>query len=110
MAVPVTPDLRTLIARACQIIETGDDRLLASDGPAGGRPPDITLAEWRELYQALEQMRSLLRMEGAPTGRVRVLRSMVRAWLYRGGTLYLVEEGDAQYIMIEREAVELLDG
>lgn len=51
--------------RAMQIIETGDDRLLASDGPAGGQPPDISLREWRELYVSLTKARSALTALGA---------------------------------------------
>ena len=46
------------IDRACKIIERGDDRLLASDGPCGGQPPAITLDEWRELYRVLDRERS----------------------------------------------------
>lgn len=47
-----------LLNRAIEIIETGDQRLLASDGPAGGQPPDISLAEWRELYVCLTKLRA----------------------------------------------------
>lgn len=47
------------IDKACRIIETGDERLLQSDGPAGGQPPELTLAEWRELYVTLDQARTL---------------------------------------------------
>jgi hypothetical protein len=50
--------LRTAITAACLIIETGDNRLLASDGPAGGQPPDLSLAEWRKLYLILDRARS----------------------------------------------------
>lgn len=39
-----------LLAEAVGIIEVGDQRLLASDGPVNGQPPDISLAEWRRLY------------------------------------------------------------
>lgn len=48
---------RTSLDEACAIIETGDQRLLASDGPAGGRPPALTLAEWRKLYVLLDRAR-----------------------------------------------------
>lgn len=48
------------LRRACEIIETGDQRLLASDGPAGGRPPDISLDEWRELYLCVKGARNAL--------------------------------------------------
>lgn len=51
------------LRRACEIIETGDQRLLASDGPVGGRPPDISLDEWRELYQCVKGARNAL-LEG----------------------------------------------
>jgi len=40
-------------AKARAIIELGDQRLLAADGPCGGLPPDLTLAEWRDLYVTL---------------------------------------------------------
>lgn len=41
---------REKVARAAEIVETGDSRLMAVDGPCGGLPPDITLKEWREMY------------------------------------------------------------
>lgn len=56
--------LRLFIAavnRACDIIERGDRRLLASDGPAGNQPPDISLAEWRTLYRVLNTAREAAR-------------------------------------------------
>ena len=49
--------LRRAIDRACFIIETGDQRLLAADGPAGNQPPDLRLDEWRELYRILDSTR-----------------------------------------------------
>lgn len=33
-----------------EILELGDRRLLASDGPAGEQPPDLTLDEFRRMY------------------------------------------------------------
>ncbi len=48
---------RAAIGKACEIIETGDQRLLASDGPAGNQPPDLSLAEWRTLYVTLDAAR-----------------------------------------------------
>lgn len=45
------------INRACQIIETADQRLLAMDGPIGNSPPDMSLTEWRELYMVLDRAR-----------------------------------------------------
>lgn len=45
------------IQEACGIIELGDQRLLASDGPAGNQPPDLSLAEWRRLYGILDGAR-----------------------------------------------------
>lgn len=50
--------LRAAIEKACAIIERGDQRLLALDGPCGGEPPALTLAEWRELYVILDRARS----------------------------------------------------
>lgn len=49
---------RAAITKACGIIELGDERLLASDGPAGGQPPDLNLQEWRELYVTLDEART----------------------------------------------------
>ena len=54
-------DLEHAVNTACQIIEVGDQRLLASDGPAGGQPPDISLDEWVAMYRALSAARA-----GAP--------------------------------------------
>jgi hypothetical protein len=36
-------------------------RLLAADGPAGGRVPELTLAEWRRLYVLLDAARKARR-------------------------------------------------
>lgn len=44
---------------ACDIIETADARLLALDGPCGGLPPDMKLAEWEELYTTLDDARKV---------------------------------------------------
>lgn len=56
-ALACVEDMRKALTLACGMIEAGDDRLLASDGPAGGQPPDLTLAEWRTLYQLLDAAR-----------------------------------------------------
>ncbi len=49
---------RRAIKRACEIIETADARLLATDGPCGGLPPNMSLDEWRELYVTLDEWRN----------------------------------------------------
>lgn len=49
--------LRRAIQRACEIIEMGDQRLLAQDGPCGNQPPQLSLAEWRDLYRILDSTR-----------------------------------------------------
>lgn len=57
-------DLHSLIAymeRAQTIIETGDQRLLANDGPAGNQPPDISLAEWKDIYKNIARAYKLAR-------------------------------------------------
>lgn len=41
------------IRSAVELIELGDQRLLAADGPAGKQAPDLSLAEWRKLYLLL---------------------------------------------------------
>lgn len=50
--------LQKAIRTACEIIETGDQRLLANDGPCGGQPPDISLDEWRRMYRVLNATRN----------------------------------------------------
>lgn len=55
---PDASQLLKAINIACEIIELGDERLLASDGPAGGQPPDLTLAEWGTLYATLNGARN----------------------------------------------------
>ncbi len=50
--------LEEAIAEACGIIEVGDQRLLASDGPAGNQPPELSLREWRRLYRVLNATRT----------------------------------------------------
>jgi len=44
------------INKACGIIEVGDQRLLAVDGPVDGLPA-LTIDEWRELYVTLDRAR-----------------------------------------------------
>lgn len=53
--------LLTAVDKACVIIETGDQRLLASDGPVTNQPPELSLIEWRELYTALDKARRYAR-------------------------------------------------
>ena len=50
-------DLQRAIRVACEIIELGDQRLLAGDGPAGVQPPQLSLDEWRRMYRALDATR-----------------------------------------------------
>lgn len=57
---------RELLERACEIVEMGDQRLLASDGPAGNQPPDLSLSEWRELYVAISTAREALTLPPEP--------------------------------------------
>ncbi len=47
------------INEACAIIELGDDRLMAGDGPCGNQPPDLSLDDWRKLYETLDAARTL---------------------------------------------------
>jgi hypothetical protein len=51
----IWPEVVEALERACGIIETGNRRLMASDGPAGGQPPDISLREWRTMYVTLSR-------------------------------------------------------
>ena len=43
-------ELLQRLEEIASIIETGDQRLLATDGPCGDQPPNISLAEWRRMY------------------------------------------------------------
>ncbi len=54
------------INKACAIIETGDQRLMASDGPINNQPPDISLTEWREMYVTLDTARRGVKNGGEP--------------------------------------------
>lgn len=40
----------------CDLLELGDDRLLASDGPAGGQLPDLSPEEWGKVYRACKSI------------------------------------------------------
>lgn len=53
----------TKLTRAAEIIEVGDQRLMAGDGPCGGMPPDISLTEWREMYLCIVAAIKVLRDE-----------------------------------------------
>lgn len=56
--------MRKAIEKACTIIEMGDQRLTALDGPCGNLPPVLSLAEWRELYVTLDEARKRKRSGG----------------------------------------------
>lgn len=45
------------VEHACTLIELGDRRLLAADGPCGNQPPQLSLGEWRQLYHTLNRVR-----------------------------------------------------
>lgn len=45
-------DVAKHAAIICTLLELGDDRLLASDGPAGGQLPDLSPDEWGKVYQS----------------------------------------------------------
>ena len=51
--------VKEALNKACGIIEVGDQRLLASDGPAGNQPPEISLSEWRTLYKTIDHARKI---------------------------------------------------
>lgn len=51
--------LEHLAGKACENIERADARLLAVDGPCGDSPPDMSLTEWRELYETVVAARRL---------------------------------------------------
>jgi hypothetical protein len=39
-----------------KMLELGDHRLLASDGPAGGQLPDLSPNEWGKVYRACKRI------------------------------------------------------
>lgn len=41
-------------------LELGDQRLLASDGPAGGQLPDLSPEEWGKVYRACKRITTRL--------------------------------------------------
>ena len=48
--------LRDNAATVLRLLELGDGRLLASDGPAGGRLPQLSPEEWDKVYRACKAM------------------------------------------------------
>jgi hypothetical protein len=44
--------IRTHADKIMGLLDVGDERLLASDGPAGGKLPDLSPEEWGEVYRA----------------------------------------------------------
>lgn len=39
-----------------RMLELGDNRLLASDGPVGGQLPDLSPDEWGKVYRACKRI------------------------------------------------------
>lgn len=39
-----------------RMLELGDNRLLACDGPAGGQLPDLSPEEWGKVYRACKRI------------------------------------------------------
>jgi hypothetical protein len=39
-----------------QMLELGDQRLLAGDGPCGGQLPDLSPGEWGKVYRACKRI------------------------------------------------------
>lgn len=44
--------MRRDAAIVARMLELGDQRLLAADGPAGGKLPDLSPQEWGKVYRA----------------------------------------------------------
>lgn len=51
--------INNYVDEACKIIECGDIRLMATDGPIGNLPPILSIKEWRRLYILLKKIMSL---------------------------------------------------
>lgn len=59
--------MRKAAQTVINLLELGDDRLLAADGPCGGQKPDLTPKEWGKVYRACKTIaREAQRAEGAP--------------------------------------------
>src|SRR5262245_28070912 len=56
-------EVRDAANTVIEMLELGDDRLLASDGPAGGQLPDLSPAEWGKVYRACKKLAARLREE-----------------------------------------------
>lgn len=44
-----------------EMLELGDHRLLASDGPCGGQLPDLSPEEWGKVYRACKRISEMLK-------------------------------------------------
>ena len=52
----VIKKLRRDAALVARMLELGDSRLLAADGPCGGQLPDLTPDEWGKVYRACKRI------------------------------------------------------
>lgn len=52
------------VRAACALIELGDQRLMAQDGPCGNQPPKMDVKEWHTMYVHLDLARAALETEG----------------------------------------------
>ena len=49
-------NLKKDAAIVTRMLELGDQRLLAGDGPAGGQLPDLSPQEWGKVYRACQRI------------------------------------------------------
>lgn len=48
--------LRQAATVVTRLLELGDQRLLAGDGPVGNRLPDLSPSEWGRVYRACKKI------------------------------------------------------
>lgn len=59
------PDLRAAVDEVVALIESGENRAMAADGPVSHFRDELDDREWRRLWVALSKVRSALHPEGA---------------------------------------------
>ena len=58
-----------------RMLELGDGRLLAHDGPCGGQMPDLWPKEWAKVYKACKRIVAEIDRQPQPTTPMRATRS-----------------------------------
>lgn len=56
MKTKVLEQIQRDAATVKRMLELGDTRLMAADGPCGGKLPDLTPDEWGKVYRACKRI------------------------------------------------------